>query len=289
MPRVHPFKSSNDFGIFDDVTNTAVIPLVIVDGVINTETFCFNGKSKIADMDHKLGEMIHSMNRKEDITKKSDGENIILDCSKIFKNKPFNVVEGIRDFNGIVKLNFRTGKIDFFGKLENPQTFTWRPKSTDGFEFRKDGRHPQSSHKIFSEVFQRSGFMFSEVFSHQSNMNLVVENMSEGLIGNLVMNTFIGEKGKKSHRGIKMVQDSSTYIWPYLWADKDVFKFTMGTDYKYRSIQYVNNTMKQWSNQFDEKINYPVILNISRGRGKNHTEDVTISVTHEWLELTSEE
>jgi hypothetical protein len=284
--RTHPIKADqNRFGIFDSVTNTAVFPLNIKDGEISDKTFSFSGRGKVNEMDHKLGEMIHTMSKKGAITKKSDGESTILDCSGIFKSEPFSFVNNLQNFNGIVKLNFKNEKIFFFEALEEVPSFTWTPKSKDHFEFRKDGRHPQSSHKIFSEIMQRSGFMFSEVFSHEACMNLVVENMSEGTIGNLVMSTFVGERGKKHHRGIKMIQDSSTYIWPYLWTDQKVLDIEMGTDHKYRSIKYVCPTMKNWATQFSGGISEPVIIKICRGRGRNHTRDVTVSITHQLMEI----
>jgi hypothetical protein len=284
--RTHPIKADkNSFGIFDSVTDSAVFPLAIKDGEIGNQTFSFTGKGKVNEMDHKLGEMIHTMSQKGAITKHSNGESTVLDCSGIFKSAPFDFVTKLGNFNGIVKINFKTGKVNFFEELEEPATFTWTPKSTDKFEFRKDGRHPLSSHKIFSEIFQNSGFMFSEVFSHESSMSLVVENMNEGLIGNLVMNTFVGQKGQKYHRGIKMVQDSSTYIWPYLWGDQSALQIDMGIDHKYRSVKFVCNTFKQWAKQFEGGIPSPVILKLQRGRGRNYTKDMNISITHQLMDV----
>lgn len=287
MARVHPIKGDNNqYGIFDNFTDTAVFPLEISNGEISSTTFSFKG-GKVTEMDHKVAELIHAMDRKGTITKKSDGETIILDCSGIFNEAPFEFVQNIDEFNGVVKVNFKTGQVHFFEKLHQAATFTWTPKSVDHFEFRKEGRHPKSSHKIFSEVMQRSGFMFSEVFNHESCMSLTVDNMTEGLIGNLIINTFVGQRGQKYHRGIKMIQDSSTYIWPYLWADQELFNIKMGTDHKYKSIQFVCPIMKEWAeNEFEGGITSPIILKVHRGRGRNHTPELTVSVTHQLANIT---
>ncbi|MBC8427398.1 MAG: hypothetical protein H8D97_00755 [Proteobacteria bacterium] len=276
--RVHPIKADNGFGIFDFMTNCAVFPLEIQDNEISNETLVFTGKSRTSEVNHKLGEMIHSMNNSDGFEVKTNGETTVLNCSKIFKTSPFSDIHQIGNFSGIIKIDFQNEKFYLFEKVDLV-VWTWTPKTTDKFEFRKDGRHPQSSHKIFSEFFSGPGFMFSEIFSHESNANIVVEDIKRGIIGNLAMNTFIGETGKKFHRGIKTVQDMVTYIFPYIWQNDEVLRVSMGTNHRYKSVQFVSKLMQNWVSSIDG-IEAPIILNMKRGRGRNHEENIKLSITH---------
>jgi hypothetical protein len=288
--RSHPLSAGgNNFCVFDPMTNSGVFPLTIVNGLVSNETITFEGKT--AEIDHKITEMLHSMNKKGSLSQRSTEETSILDCSAVFNEEPFNIVKRIDDFKGFVKVDFKTNKIYLYRELDEPVSVQWNTKNTDKFSFRNDGRHPNSSHKIFSEIFNHGGFMFSEIFSHESNMTISVQNFSKGIIADLAMNTFVGDPGKKFHRGIKMVQDMATYVFPYIWPQgSPLLKTQMGTGHKYQKIEFVSTNMRSWSTNFagEDEIDSPIILNVRRGRGRNHTDNVTVSITHQQVELVEE-
>ncbi|MEO5348939.1 MAG: hypothetical protein H7836_04775 [Magnetococcus sp. YQC-3] len=281
MSRVFPFNavnadSENQIAIFDNLTETAVFPLSIVDGEISKETLVFAGKTRVSDIDHKLSEMMTVMNK--GFIKSSEDDRTILDCSPLF-NDQFQSIKQLTEFQGYVKLNFKTGKMSLFEEID-PVTWTFNPNGVDSFEFHKEGRHPQSSHKIFAEVMQKSGFFFSQVFTHESMMVTTVDNFSKGIVGELVMNTFVGLAGQKYHRGIKMIQDAGSYVFPYLWESDNMFNIKMGIGHRYQNIQFVCPIMTKWGKKF-ETISTPIIMKITRGRGNNHTPAVTVSITHQ--------
>jgi len=287
--RTHPLRDDQkEFGIFDKVTASAVFPIQIIDGIMKRETFTFKGQNRVAETDHKLNDMIHSMNYKGTVIKHSDGETTTLDCGGIFKSPPFEFIQKLQDFTGIVKVNFNSGNIFLFEKVKDAISFEWSTEIKDSFKFKSDGRHPQSSHKIFSEIFKRSGFMFSEIFGHESCIHLVVENMSEGIIGDLIMKPFVGEKGNRHLRAIKMIEDAGSYIFPYIWGNQPMLKINMGIDYKYLSTQFICPLLETLTKEnFEEEITNPVILRMSRGRGRNHTDNVTFNITHQLVETIS--
>lgn len=285
--RVHPIKANNGYGIFDLMTNSVVFPLEINDGVISNETLTFTGKNKTTEVNHKLGEMIHLMNNKDHFKMSTDGETSILDCSGIFENAPFSFLKQIKNFNGIIKVNFQSKQVHLFEKVEQPVVWKWSPKSADKFEFKKEGRHPQSKHKIFSEMLEGPGHIFSEIFAHEASASIVVEDMKTGIIGNLMMNTFIGDTGKKFHRGVKTVQDMASYIFPYVWQNDEVLRISMGTNHRYKGVQFVSNLMKKWASPI-AGVDYPVILNMKRGRGRNHEKELNLSITHALIDITQE-
>ena len=287
--RLFPFNGSNGVGQFDPLTGIVVFPLVIKDGNISNETLQFMGSNKSGNIDHQLGEMISIMGEKSFI-KNTDGNKTILDCSGLFDDARFQQIKNIQNFSGYVSLNLKeTQQADpskpafhFFEEIENAQEFiwTWTPQSVDKFEFHSEGRHPLSTHKIFAEVMQDGGFFFTQIFPQETTAIFTVENFTKGIIGRMKMNTFVGEPGRKTHRGEKMLGDAASYVLPWLWENNNIFEIKKGVNHRFKSIQMVCPIIQRWSKDWGN-ISNPIMLKLTRGRGEKHTDEVTVQITHQ--------